>query len=137
MRLCYTVTSDDSKFRLWAYLAFILDDQQTALYCQKYLIVLGRMLRQIPHLLSKLYTQYCIFDVYVAITFCQYSQFVSNKCQKMLNFTTFTKIFAKLSYTIFSICDSCLITSDHLILIGCTKFLQVSRSSNCDVANHN
>ena len=50
----------------------------------------------------------------------------------MPNFTIF-KTVQKLGYTVFSICDSCLITSDHQILIGCNTFLQATRKSSHDV----
>ena len=50
----------------------------------------------------------------------------------MLNLTIFTKLFAKLGYTIFSICDSRLITGDHRIPISCNMFLRATRASSCD-----
>ena len=51
----------------------------------------------------------------------------------MPNFIIFTKLFTKLGYTVFSICDSRLITGDHQILIGCNTFLWRSRASSRDV----
>ena len=68
----------------------------------------------------------------MAVTFCQYTRFVSNKHQKMPNFIIFTELFAKLGYTEVSICDSRLITSDHRILNGCNTFLRGSRASSRD-----
>ena len=54
----------------------------------------------------------------------------SNKHRKVTKFTISTKLFKKLGNTIFSICDSHLITSDHQILIGCNTFLWVTRASS-------
>ena len=52
----------------------------------------------------------------------------------MRNFTTFTKLFEKLEHTVFSICDSHLITGDHRILIGHNTFnLWATRASSRDV----
>ena len=51
----------------------------------------------------------------------------------MPNFNIFTKLFAKLGYTLFSICDSRLITGDHQILIGCNTFLRAIRAYSRDV----
>ena len=61
------------------------------------------------------------------------SRFISNKCQKMLNFTIFTELFAKSDHTILPICDNYLITVDHQSPIGCNTFLPASRASNHDV----
>ena len=51
----------------------------------------------------------------------------------MPNFTIFTKLFTKLGYTVFSICDGRLITGDHQILIDCSTFLRATGASSCDV----
>ena len=51
----------------------------------------------------------------------------------MPNFIIFTKLFVQLGYTVFSICDSRLITGDHRILVGCNTFLWGSRASSRDV----
>ena len=50
----------------------------------------------------------------------------------MRNFTIFTKLFKNFGYTIFSICDSHLITCNHQILIGCNTFLRATRASSRD-----
>ena len=38
---------------------------------------------------------------------------------------------------VFSICDSCLMISDHWILISCNTFLQAARASSCDITANN
>ena len=43
------------------------------------------------------------------------------------------KAVRKLGYTVFSICDSHLITGDHRILIGCNTFLQEFKASSRDI----
>ena len=51
----------------------------------------------------------------------------------MPNFTISITLFKKLDYTVFSTCDSSLITSDHRILIGCNTFLWATWASSRDV----
>ena len=51
----------------------------------------------------------------------------------MPNLIIFTKLFIKLGYTVFSICDGRLITGDHWILVGCNTFLWASTASSRDV----
>ena len=48
---------------------------------------------------------------------------------KDAGFYYFHKAFAKLGYTVFSICEGRLITDDHWILIGCNTLLRVSSCS--------
>ena len=52
---------------------------------------------------------------------------------KDANFQHLHKAVCKLGYTIFSICDGCLITGDHQIFISCNTFLQATRASSRDV----
>ena len=51
----------------------------------------------------------------------------------MPTFTIFTELLAKLDHTILPICDSHIITIDHLIPTGCNTFLWASRASSHDV----
>ena len=52
----------------------------------------------------------------------------------MPKFTVSLKLFEELGYTVWFICDTCLITADHQILIDRNTFLRASRASSRDVS---
>ena len=86
-----------------------------------------------PYVVAGTILLQCILNVFMAITYQYFTQFASNKCQKMVNLIALSDVLAELGYTAYFVRDSSLIIVDHRILIGCNTFLRATRASSRDV----